>query len=267
MRDNRVPAVDYHRIIPPFVEHAEVHSQHRRVEHIPAHRALVRADDHQMVAVGLYVRLVVEQRFENLIIRYHVVKPHKGHCVLNPRIMRVKRNEVGHAHVPKLLQRDRAIQRFPVAAAVLPAAVQHRHDYVDAVRLAAGSLDNPSNPESGRRGHRVLARTSCRCNCNCHVHQNIQIVPADTERIIPFASPDAKREHSASTRKVSAGLSLFAAHPTRCPSIFAAPAALSCNQFKRRDCFFLIKNYFTGFFVRQSKLPLFAMITIKLYHK
>ena len=84
----------------------------------------------------------LEHCLQNLIRGHHVVKAHERDGVVYPGIMRIYGQDIINAHALQLLQGACAVQRFPVVPAVLTAAVQDRHDNVDAVCLTAGCLND-----------------------------------------------------------------------------------------------------------------------------
>ena len=90
-----------------------------------------------MVAVDLQIALPAEQRLENLIAGLHAVKADQRHRVLHAGVVGVKGDDVAHAHLLQLLQRQGAVQAFAAGAAVLAALVEHGHDDVDALGAAA----------------------------------------------------------------------------------------------------------------------------------
>lgn len=141
VRDDRVAAVHDAGIIAALVEHAELHAKHGGIIHVAVQRALIRADDHEIILVGREVREILEELFQHLICRHQVVKAHDRHGVLHARVVRVKGEQIRNAHLLQLLQHVCAVERLAVAAAVLAAAVQQRHDDVHAVRFAARRLN------------------------------------------------------------------------------------------------------------------------------
>ena len=142
MRDDRVASVDDVGIVAALVEHAEIGAQNGRVINIAAHRALVRADDHEPLFGHIEIGIAAQHRFEDLIGRQKVVETHQGHGVLHPRIVRVERDDLGHAHRHKLLQHLRAIERFARVAAMLSAAVKAGHHHRDRLSFAARRRDD-----------------------------------------------------------------------------------------------------------------------------
>ena len=64
-------------------------------------------------------RILHQQRFHDLIGREEVVEAHQRHCVLYTGVVSVKGHHVGNAHSSQLLEHYGAIQRLPIAAAVL----------------------------------------------------------------------------------------------------------------------------------------------------
>ena len=133
-----------------------------------------------MVAVQLEVGNGAEHGFQHLIGRHHVVKAHQGHGVLHAGVVGVKGDDVGDAHGLQLLQRDGAVQAFPVGAAVLAAAVQQRHNDAHALGFAAGGLDQTFQVlEMVVRGHKVLmAENLVFLVVIAHVYDEIDIVAA-----------------------------------------------------------------------------------------
>ena len=138
-----VAAVDHAGIVPPLVEHAQVHAQHRGIVHIPVHGALVRAHHHEAFLVGIDVREFAEHGLQHLVVGHQVVETHEGHRVLHPVVVGVEGDDVVHAHGLQLLQGAGAVQALPRAAAVLPPAVKLGHDDGDGASLAAHGLDDP----------------------------------------------------------------------------------------------------------------------------
>ena len=136
MRDDGVAAVHHGGIVAALVEQAHVNAQHRAVEDVAVDGALVGADDHHMVAVDLQIALPAEQGLEDLIAGLYAVKADQGHGVLHTRVVRVEGDDVAHAHLLQLLQRQGAVQAFAAGAAVLAALIEHGHDDVDALGAA-----------------------------------------------------------------------------------------------------------------------------------
>ena len=142
MSHDGVASVDDGREVAALVEHAEIHAHDGGVVYVAAHGTLVRADDHQMIAVGMNVGDAGEQLFEHLIGRHQIVKAHQRDGVLHTGVVSIEGDDVGDSHALQLLQSGRAVERLAVVAAMLTAAVEDRHDHVDPVRLAAGRLDD-----------------------------------------------------------------------------------------------------------------------------
>ena len=60
-----------------------------------------------------------------------------------PGIVGVESDDVFNPHRHQLLEHQRAVERLPAAAAVLPPFVEHRHDDVDPAGLAVGGGNHP----------------------------------------------------------------------------------------------------------------------------
>ncbi len=83
---------------------------------------------HEVVAVELHIGHDFHERLDHLIGGSHIVKAGKWDRVVDSRVMRVKRNDVGNAHGNQFLKHESAVQRFAGASLMLSALVEHRHD-------------------------------------------------------------------------------------------------------------------------------------------
>ena len=175
---NGVAAVHHTGVVPALVEHAQLHPQHGGVVHVPVQGALVGGDNHKVIPLGRKVGEVAEHGFQHLIGRHQVVKAHQGHSVLHTGVVGVKGDHVVHAHGLQLLQREGAVQRFPVAAAVLPSAVEQGHHHGDAVGLAHGGLDKPLQVLVMVVGGHVvlLAKVLVGAAVVAHIHHKVQVI-------------------------------------------------------------------------------------------
>ena len=142
MGDDGIASVHHGGIVAPLVEQTHVDAQHRAVEDVAVDRSLIGADDHQMIAVDLQIALPAEQRLENLIAGLYAVKADQGDGVLHARVVRIEGDDVAHAHLLQLLQRQGAVQAFAAGAAMLAALIEHGHDDVDALGAAADGRDD-----------------------------------------------------------------------------------------------------------------------------
>ena len=142
MRHDRVAAVHNLRVIAPLVEHSHVGSDHRREVNGAVHGALVRADDHQVLAVHLDVRNVAEQSLCELVGGCHILKGTGRNRVLYARVMRVKCDDGIHSEIHKLLKRYGTIEGFSRGTLVLAALVKERHDDRNPGGFAAHGADN-----------------------------------------------------------------------------------------------------------------------------
>ncbi len=84
----------------------------------------------------------VAHGLEHLVGRHDVFKTAQRDGVLHARIVRVEGDDVGNTHRDKLLEHHGAVHGLAGGAAVLTAFIEHRHDDVDAIRLAADGGDN-----------------------------------------------------------------------------------------------------------------------------
>ena len=96
-------------VIPSLVEHAHVHAQVIGKIHGPIHGALVGADDHQVILVDADIGVPLENCLEKLIRRHIIVQAMERDGVGDARIVRVKGNDIFHAHADQLLERERAV--------------------------------------------------------------------------------------------------------------------------------------------------------------
>ena len=181
MRHNGVAPVHHARIIAALIEHAKVHAQHTGIIHVALHGALVRADDHEVLAVQPQIGHAANHGLDHLIGGHHIVQAHQGHGVLHARVVRVKRHNVLHAKGLQLLQGHGAIQAFAVIAAVLAAAVQKGHHHADAVRLAAGRLNQALQIlKMVVRAHAVfVAENFVLAAVVAHIHNEEQVIAAN----------------------------------------------------------------------------------------
>ena len=139
---NRVHTVDDDREIAALVEHTEVEPEQRRIEHTSAHCALIGRNDHQLIAGERNFGKRLDQCLDHLIGRADVVKAAERNGVLNLGVVRIKSDDVGHAHIGQLLERQCTVERFACGAVVLSALIEHRHDDRDSSRLAADGADD-----------------------------------------------------------------------------------------------------------------------------
>ena len=142
MCNNRVSTIDNDGIIPTLIEHSHRNTQHRSIIHIPVQCTFVRADYHEFIRCCPQVRNVVEHCLQYLIRRYDIVEAHQRNSIANSRVMCIKCNDIGNAHLFQFLQCTSTVQRFSVVSPVLSATVENRHDDIDTVCLTAGSLND-----------------------------------------------------------------------------------------------------------------------------
>lgn len=136
MRNNRVPAVHNRAVITPFNEDSKIDSKKGRVIQVSVDAALVRAYHHHVLLVNFQIRDRMEHRFDELIVGMYIFKADLRDGVRNARIVRVKGYDILHAQRRKLMKRSRAVQRFSNRTLMLPAAIQKRHDNVNALCLS-----------------------------------------------------------------------------------------------------------------------------------
>ena len=109
MGNDRVASVDDPGVIAAFVEHTHVKSQHVGEEDSAGHTALIRADDHHVIAIDLQLFLIFQQIFDKLVNRLNGLKTLERNRVLDTRIVCVKGNDILNAHIYQLLQCQRAV--------------------------------------------------------------------------------------------------------------------------------------------------------------
>ena len=74
MGHNRVPAVNYDRIVPALVEHARVHPQNAGEIDGPVQSPFVRADHNKVILVNDQILLGIQQRLDELVGGREVVE-------------------------------------------------------------------------------------------------------------------------------------------------------------------------------------------------
>lgn len=181
-------------------------------------------DNHKVIPLGRKVGEVAEHGFQHLIGRHQVVKAHQGHSVLHTGVVGVKGDHVVHAHGLQLLQREGAVQRFPVAAAVLPSAVEQGHHHGDAVGLAHGGLDQPLQVLVMVVGGHVvlLAKVLVGAAVVAHIHHKVQVIAPHGALQNALAIAGGEPGQLQPMRKVSMFIPAWFAHRTRCASILSA---------------------------------------------
>src|SRR5699024_9617023 len=137
--DDGVASVDDAGIIASLIEHAHVQPEHVGDVDGTAHTALIGADDHHVIGVDDEVVLVAQQVLDELIGGLYGFKAMQRNRVLNSGIMGVEGDDVFHAHVHQLLQRDGAVKGFSAGALMLSAFIEIGHDHVDPAGLSADS--------------------------------------------------------------------------------------------------------------------------------
>ena len=140
--DDGVRAVHDAGIVPPLVEHPDVDAEKGREEDHPPRRALVRCDEHQVIAVQPQVLVFRQQGLGELQGRGNIFQVGQRHDVLHPRVVRVKGDDAADAHVLQLPQHHRAVQRLPGGLPVLPSLVQEGHDHRQPGGLPVAGGDN-----------------------------------------------------------------------------------------------------------------------------
>ena len=93
-----------------------------------------------MILIHLEVIYILEQSLQHLICGDYIIKAHQRNCVAYSGVVSVKRNDIGNAHILKLLKRYSTVKRLSVVSSVLSSAVKYRCDNVDTVSLTADSL-------------------------------------------------------------------------------------------------------------------------------
>lgn len=140
--------------------------------------ALIGRDNHKVLPAGGNVGKGPEHGLEHLVRGHQVVKAHQGHGVLHPGVVGVKGDHVVHTHVLQLLQGKGAVQRLPVASAVLPPAIEQGHHHGQAVGLAHGRLDQPLQVLKMVIGRHVvfLAKILVCAAVVAHIHNKVQVI-------------------------------------------------------------------------------------------
>ena len=195
--DDGIASVDYPCVVAPLIEHAHVQAQHIGTVDGPGHAALVGAYDHHVVSVYLQVPHMAQQPLDELIGRLHGLEAVEGDGVLDPGVMGVEGDDVVHAHLHQLLQRQRAVQGLPVGALVLAALVQKGHDHRDAPGLAAHGGDDPLQILIVVIGGHVvlLAAQAIGQGIVADIHQQVEVEAADGFQDHPLGLPGAKTGH------------------------------------------------------------------------
>ena len=89
-----------------------------------------------MLFIKSEIRYGFEQRAQELVGGHEIVKGEKRNGIHDPRIMRVKCNNIGYTVISELFQRKCTVQRLSAGTSVLPAFVEEREYNIDPVRLA-----------------------------------------------------------------------------------------------------------------------------------
>ena len=131
------------RVIPAFVEHSHIYAQDIGKVYCPLHGTFIRTDDHQMFIVDLEIVDRCYHGLQKLIRRHEVVESGQRDGILHTRIMSVKSNDIGNAHLHQLLKSQGTVQRFSFCSFVLTAFIKERHDHIDPVGFSGGGGNNP----------------------------------------------------------------------------------------------------------------------------
>ena len=196
MSDNRVLPVYNSGIVTALVEHTQLEAQDIRKVDGALHCALIRTHDHRRILAHLQVRNCADECLEKLVGWHEGIKAREGNCVLNPRIMSVKGDDVRYTHPCELLERNRTVQRFSLCPPVLPSSVQKRHDNRDPLCLSVSSRDDPL--EIGIvviRGHIICFSAHLVLNAAVqNIDQNVEIGSADgiIDDALPFTGSEAR---------------------------------------------------------------------------
>ncbi len=142
MSNYGVPAIDHPCIVFSFIIHSDIQAEN--VGHIdrPAHAALIRTDDHHMIAVDLQALHIVEQALDELIGRLYGFKAMQRDGIHDSRIMCVKGNDIVNAHIDHFLQCECTVERFPGGSFALPAFIKKWHNDGNSSGFTADGGDN-----------------------------------------------------------------------------------------------------------------------------
>jgi len=139
---NGVHTVYDNGIIAALIERTEIKAESGGIIHTTAHSALVGRYDHKVIAVDLDIGNGLDKSFDHLIGGTYVVKSTERNSILNSGIVSVKGDNVGNAHVDKLLQRGSTVKRLAGGSVMLTSAIKHGHNYGNSAGLTADSADN-----------------------------------------------------------------------------------------------------------------------------
>ena len=94
MGHDRIAAVYDSRIISAFIEHTHIDAED--IGHIDGalHSTLIRADDHQMIAVKIDSVTLLNQRLYKLVSGLYCIKAAVWNGVLYTRVMGIKCNDI-----------------------------------------------------------------------------------------------------------------------------------------------------------------------------
>ena len=112
MCNDRIPSVNDPCIVAAFIEHTHVQSKHVCKIYSAVCSAFVRTDRHHMITVDLQILYSAEKPFDKLIGRRYSFKTAERDCILNPRIVSVKCDDVFYSHADKLLKCKSTVERL-----------------------------------------------------------------------------------------------------------------------------------------------------------
>ena len=124
---------------------------------------------------------MAEKSLDKLVGRLYCLESAQRDCVLHPRIVRVKSDDIVDAHANQLLKSKRAVQRLAGSTPVLAALIEERHNDIDAAAFSAYSRDDPLQVlEMIVRGHVVdIPRQRVCYAVVADVHHQVQVLAAD----------------------------------------------------------------------------------------
>ena len=110
VRDDRILAINDYGVIPSFIEHTRIGTDHAGKIYSPVQRSLVGRDDDNVLFIHDQIRYGAHQGLQELIGRCEIAEIHEGIYILDPGIVGVKGDKILDAQIAELFVHDRAVQ-------------------------------------------------------------------------------------------------------------------------------------------------------------
>ena len=110
MRYDRISSIDNLGVVAAFVKHANIKTKYIGEVNSTVGTTLVRADDHHMVTVNPQIFFYTQKTLDKLVCWRNGLKAVQRDRILYARVMRVKGDNIIHAHIDEFLKSDCAVQ-------------------------------------------------------------------------------------------------------------------------------------------------------------